>query len=268
LILKSVKVGSAVASYRSVGSGKPVLYLHGFPTSSYLWRDVMQVVATNYEAIAVDFPGFGDSELLSDGHTWERLKAWVGDFVDALNIAPVHLAVHDWGGLIGLPWMCEQPEKVRSLFITDTSFSPKDRWHFLAQQWRAPDTGEESIGAIAHEGLEALLSSVTPGIERAAVDEYWKCLATQPHRAAKLEMYRSLEFEMFEPYMDIFHKTAGGRSRVVWGGNDFFVPPKVAERFGERLEAEVTVLKGVSHFPQEDAGTEVGRLHLEFLKGL
>ncbi len=245
-----------------------MLYLHGFPTSSYLWRDVMQIVSTSFEAFALDFPGFGDSELLPEGHTWAQLKSWVGDFVDALNIAPVHLAVHDWGGLVGLPWMCEQPEKVRSLLITDTSFSPKDRWHFLAQQWRAPVTGEESIGAITHDGLEALLSSITPGIEQASVDEYWKCLATEQHRAAKLQMYRSLEFEMFEPYMDTFPKIAGGRSRVVWGGNDMFVPSKVAQRFGERLGAEVTVLEGVSHFLQEDAGSEVGRLHLEFLKTL
>lgn len=261
---RSVDVAGAKAAYRESGQGEVVLYLHGFPTSGYLWRDVM-VELSGFRAIAPDFPGFGDSDLMGRPHTWEGLKSWVTQFLDVLDIEEVHLGVHDWGGLIGLPWMCENPARVKTLLITDTSFSPRDRWHALATQWREPGVGEEIIGQITKEGLGSLLSVSGSELPEDAIVEYWKCLDSTAKQAAKLEMYRSLDFPMFEPYMADFPRVAGGKTCIVWGESDPFVPAKVAGRFGETLGTEPTVLHGAGHFLQEDQGREVGILHSEFL---
>lgn len=259
-------IDGAGVAVREEGTGEPVLYLHGFPTAGYLWRKVAGVVGSSYRTIAPDYPGYGDSELLKGSHTWEALVEWTDSFVDALDIAPVHLAVHDWGGLIGLAWAAKNPDKVRSLFITDTSFRAKDRWHGLAAEWRKPGVGEELIGSLDLERFRSLIAAFGPTDEE-AVNEYFKGLVSDERKAAKLEMYRSLEFEMFTPLEPLLPEVAPGKVRVVWGANDPLLSQKLALRFGDRLGAEVKFVEA-GHFLQEERGEEVGRLHLEFLDSL
>jgi haloalkane dehalogenase len=263
----TARVGENDFVYRETGEGDPVLYLHGFPTSGYLWRQVMVPVSSNYRTIAPDMPGFGESPLMDRAHTWENLIEWVDAFVDSMKIAPVHLGVHDWGGLIGLAWACIHPEKVRSLLITNTSFRAKDEWHGLAQQWREPEVGDELIGGMTEEGFKSLLSA-TGNMGEESMDEYWKGLSTLERRTAKLEMYRSLEFKMFEPLEPKLPEVAAKGARVVWGGADPLLHSKFALRFGDRLGAEVTILQDVGHFLQEERGEELGKIHADFLNSL
>lgn len=266
-MIQKVTVGGIEAAYRESGSGEPVLYLHGFPTSSYLWRDVMQQVGRGYRAIAPDLPSFGESALLDGPHTWESMIEWTDAFVETLKLAPVHLAVHDWGGLIGLAWASLNPEKVSSLLITDTSFRSTDHWHAMAREWRKEGVGEELIGEMNEAGFRAFVSMVTP-VEDHALAEYWKGLSTTKRRAAKLELYRSLEFEMLAPLEPKLPKVAPGRVLVVWGEPDPVLSTKLALRFGEKLGADVKIIEGAGHFLQEQAGGRVGYLHKEFLDSL
>ena len=99
--------------FREAGdAGAPVaLLLHGYPNSSYLWKDVLPAVAdAGWRAVAPDFAGFGDSPLdargAARGPTTSRA---LDDFVAHHGLAPVALVAHDWGGLIGLRWACERP---------------------------------------------------------------------------------------------------------------------------------------------------------------
>lgn len=265
--VQTVEIGGRVAAFREKGDGDSILYLHGFPTSGYLWRHVMEVTSERYRAVACDFPGFGDSEVMERPHTWENLIDWLDSFVDAAGLAPVHLGVHDWGGLIGLAWACRHPMKVSSLLITNTSFRAKDRWHALAQQWREPGVGEEMIGDITFDGFSNLVGVIS-SVPEDALQEYWKGMATPERRAAKLQMYRSLDFEMLAPLEPLLPDVASGRVLVVWGGGDPFLSTKLGFRFGARLGCDVTVIDDAGHFLQEDRGEHLGRLHLEFLAGL
>lgn len=226
----------------------------------------MEAVASSHRAIAPDLPSFGDSDLKGP-HTWESLVAWTDEFVEAAGIAPVHLAVHDWGGLIGLAWACLHPQKVRSILITDTSFRSSDSWHAMAVQWRTPGVGEQLIGEMTQEGFRSFMTLVAP-LEDAAISEYWKGLSTPERRAAKLELYRSLDFEMLAPLEGKLPDVAPGRVLVVWGESDPVLPTKIAHHFGERLSADVKVLEGAGHFLQEQRGPELGRLHRDFLDSL
>ena len=263
----TARIGGLEFAFREAGDGDPVLYLHGFPTSGYLWRDVMTPVSSSFRTIAPDMPGFGESPLMDRPHTWENLIGWIDEFVDELGIAPVHLGVHDWGGLIGLAWACLNPDKTRSLLITNTSFRSKDEWHGLAQQWRAPGTGEEMIGGMTEEGFRGLLSA-TGSMDDESISEYWKGLSTLERRVAKLDMYRSLEFKMFEPLEPKLPEVAAKGARVVWGGADPLLHYKFALRFGKLLGAEVTILEDVGHFLQEERGTQLGEVHRDFLEAL
>ena len=100
-------------AYRELGAGPPVLLLHGWPTSSFLWRDVMAPIARANRVIALDLPGFGGSDK-PRGRAL-RLRASSSGrstgFLDALEIDEVGLAVHDLGGPIGVHWAVGRPER-------------------------------------------------------------------------------------------------------------------------------------------------------------
>src|SRR5687767_8118156 len=116
-----------------------VLLIHGFPESSYMWRELLgPVAAAGWRATAPDLAGFGDSPVDPPG-TWTRHVEAVERFrADAGLQEPLVLVVHDWGGLIGLRWACDHPEAVRALVISDTGFFSDGKWHDLAAAMRTP----------------------------------------------------------------------------------------------------------------------------------
>ena len=117
------------------GEGAPVLLLHGEPTSSYLWRNVIPpLVAHGYRAIAPDLIGFGRSDKPEDAgwYSYDRHVASIEQLVDALDLEGITLVVHDWGGPIGLRFAVEHEELVDRLVILDTGIGggrpPSEAW--------------------------------------------------------------------------------------------------------------------------------------------
>ncbi len=100
---RSVEVDGLRLHYLESGSGEPVLLLHGWPTSSFLYRNVIGHVAQNSRAIALDLPGFGSSDKPLDASYSFRFYSRVLDgFLSALGIDKTSLVVHDLGGPVGL----------------------------------------------------------------------------------------------------------------------------------------------------------------------
>ncbi|MDH3728613.1 MAG: alpha/beta hydrolase [Myxococcales bacterium] len=113
---------------REEGHGEPVLLLHGVPSSSFLFRKMLTPIAeAGFRAISFDFPGVGLSDKPKDlAYDWHALSKWVGRVVDALELPPVHLVVHDIAGPIGVEWAIHNPVKVRSVTITNTLLDVAD----------------------------------------------------------------------------------------------------------------------------------------------
>src|SRR5215210_9139579 len=136
--------------YRESGpaDGPVALLLHGFPESSYMWHGVLPAMGeAGWRAVAPDFAGNGDSPPDPPG-TWERHVESVERVRGELGIERCVPVVHDWGGLIGLWWACEQPDAVQALVISSTGFFPDGRWHGMAKALQEPHTGEQMIGAL------------------------------------------------------------------------------------------------------------------------
>ena len=201
--------------------GDPVLCIHGFPESSYMWQRLLPALAeAGYRALAPDLPGFGDSSPDPPG-TWERHVDALERFRQALGIEQAVLIVHDWGGLVGLRWACDHPGGASALVISDTGFFADGRWHGMAKALRTEGTGEELIGQFTREGLGALLSSLSPGFDEASADEYWKAFASDEGRQGLLDLYRSGDFEKLEPYAGKL-AALGLPAICLWGENDEF----------------------------------------------
>jgi haloalkane dehalogenase len=245
--------------------GLPVLLVHGFPESSYMWHDLLPALAEEgFRAVAPDLPGYGDSPPDRPG-TWERHMDALTRFRDELGLGPVALVVHDWGGLIGLRWACDNPGAVTAIVASNTGLFPEGKWHGFAEAMRAEGQGEELMGQMNRDGLAATLRAQSDGFDDEAIDEYWKAFETEDGRMGILEMYRSGDFEKLEPYR--------GRLAALevpflalWGEDDPFAPIAGAYRFQKEIPgARVVSVEGAGHFVYADAPERCSREIVAFL---
>jgi haloalkane dehalogenase len=260
----SVKKADGIA-YREAlpdawdGAGRTALFLHGYPTSSYLWRNVLPAVAAaGCRAVAPDLPGFGDSPPNLAG-TWERQVENLERFRHALDLDRVILGVHDWGGLIGLRWACDHPSAVEALVITDTGFFPDGRWHGMANTLRTEGEGEQLVANVNRDLFAMALRQISPSLPDDAVDEFFKAYGDDHRKQNQLDLYRSGDFEKLEPYRGKL-TGLGVPAKIVWGAKDEFAPIGGAYRFTKELpDAELVVLDEAGHFLMEDEPERVAR---------
>jgi len=250
------------------GSGPTAFFLHGYPTSSYLWRNVLPAVsAAGYRAIAPDLPGFGDSPPDLPG-TWERQVEHVERFRRALELDRVVLGVHDWGGLIGLRWACDHPDAVSGLVLTDTGFFPDGRWHGMARTLRTEGEGEQFLANVNRELFATVLRHISPAIPDDAVEEFWKAYGGEERKRSQLDLYRSGDFSKLEPY-DGRLAALGLPTLILWGAKDEFAPVGGAYRFQKQLpDTRLVVLEDAGHYLMEDDPVRVGAEIRGFLESL
>jgi haloalkane dehalogenase len=250
------------------GEGPVALLLHGYPTSSYLWRNVLpEVAAAGYRAIAPDLPGFGDSPPDLPG-TWERHVEHVAQLHRALGLDRVALVVHDWGGLIGLRWACDNPDSVAALVISDTGFFPDGRWHGIARTLRTEGEGETFLEHMNRELLALGLKQVCPSMPEDAIEEFWKAYGDEDRRRAHLDLYRSGDFSKLEPYSGKLG-ALGVPTLLLWGAKDEFAPIGGAHRFRKQIpDAQLVVLEDAGHYLMEDHPVRVAREIRSFLERL
>jgi haloalkane dehalogenase len=247
------------------GSGPTLLLLHGYPTSSYLWRSVLgEAAQAGYRAIAPDLPGFGDSPPDLPG-TWEHQIENVERFRLALGLERLTLGVHDWGGLIGLRWACDHPGVVSALVITDTGFFPEGKWHGMANTLRTEGEGETLLENVNDELLATFMRQISPSIGDDVIAEICKAYADPERRQGQLDLYRSGDFSKLEPYRGKL-AALGVPTLIVWGAKDEFAPVAGAYRFHKEIPGStLVVLEDAGHFLMEDDPARVTREIRDFL---
>lgn len=115
-----VEVNGKRMAYVEMGEGAPILFQHGNPTSSYLWRNIMPELASHGRCIAVDLIGMGDSEKLDnpgpDSYRYVEHRDFLFGAWEALGVNDnVTLVIHDWGSALGFDWASQHPDKVRGI---------------------------------------------------------------------------------------------------------------------------------------------------------
>ncbi len=115
-----VKIAGCSLAYQDFGIGAPMVFLHGNPTSSFLWRNITAPLSSHYRCIAPDLIGMGDSEKLvpsgPDRYSFFEHRTFVEGFMEALHLdEPVVLVLHDWGSALGFDWASRHPERVRGI---------------------------------------------------------------------------------------------------------------------------------------------------------
>ena len=266
-----ITTAAGLAYREALPTGEPVgtlLCLHGYPESSHMWQAVLSAAArAGWRALAPDLPGYGDSPLGDAGAqagTWESHVAAVERFHAALDLGPVVLCVHDWGGLIGMRWACDHPGHVRGLVVSAAGFFSFGKWHGLADAMRTPGQGEELMAGMTREGFGAMLASVSR-MDDAAVDACWKAYDGDERRAAHLVLYRSGDFEKLTPYEGRL-AALGVPALLVWGAEDPMAPLKGGRVLRDELPgSRLVVLENEGHFIFDDAPALTAGLVAGFL---
>jgi haloalkane dehalogenase len=246
--------------------GPVALLVHGFPQSSYMWRDTLPALAAaGWHGLAPDLAGFGDSPPDPPG-TWERQVEALESFRRERGVERCVPVMHDWGALIGLRWACEHADAVAGLVISCSGFFPDGKWHGMAKSLRTPGVGEQLLGGLDRAGFGAVLRASSEAFDGDAVDEYWKALSDEAHRRNALELYRSGDFEKLAGYrladLDV-------PVLLLWGELDEFAPLTGAHRFERELpDTELVVVEGAGHFVWDEHPERCARALTAFLERL
>lgn len=255
--------------YVEQGSGEPVLLLHGWPTSSYLWRNLLAPIAAKNRVIAIDLPGFGRSDKPTDAsYSFRFYDRVLTGFLDSVGAERVGLGVHDLGGPVGMFWAARHPERVRSLALLNTLVYARPSLAVVAFVAAARIPGPRSW-LTSPRGLRfAMRYGVNhkDRLSEEAITAYQEPFAGRDARVALRKAGTGLhpggmkEVERWLP-------GAGIPVRIIYGEKDRILPD--VARTMRKVEAdvgfaEVTKLPDCGHFIQEERPTEIAGMLAAF----
>lgn len=110
--------------WEEMGSGRPILFLHGNPTSSFLWRSVLPEVQEVGRCVAPDLIGFGRSGKPDIGYRFADHARYLEAWIDAVGLNDIVIVGHDWGGALGFDWAARHPHRVRGVAFMETIVKP------------------------------------------------------------------------------------------------------------------------------------------------
>jgi cis-3-alkyl-4-acyloxetan-2-one decarboxylase len=255
----------------------PLLFLHGNPTWSYLWRrPLADLSAGGHRCVALDHMGFGRSEKppRMSAYTLERHVENTLAVIDELDLRDVTLVAHDWGGPIGLGAFLERPERLRAAVLMNT-------WAWELPSWLPPFLREfrrEGLGEILALGGNLSVESIPGGMSRRDPDpvmmeayrapfpDYWS-------RAGTLAFQREIpltERDRSAPMIASIHERLPGLDvpvLLVWGMRDPVFQPVFLDQWRELFpRAEVAEIEDASHFVVEDRPDAVTAAIERFLR--
>ena len=279
---KSIK-GKSIA-YIDVGDGAPIVLLHGNPTSSYLWRNVIPHLEGIGRVIAPDLIGHGDSEKLPDSEGPERYSfeisyEYLAGLLEELNITEdVTLVIHDWGSALGFHWAKHHPEAVKGIAYMEAIVCPVtwDDWPESARgifKGFRSDKGEDLV-LQRNMFVEAVLpSSVIRQMGEEEMNQYRKAFIRVADRQPTLNWPRQIPIDGEPPHMVDLVASYGE-----WMASNQELPKLFinaapgsiltgkALKFCRTWPNQKEVTVAGTHFIQEDSPAEIGIAVAEWLK--
>ena len=267
--------------YVDEGEGEVVLMLHGNPSWSFLYRDLIGELQRDHRTVAPDHIGCGLSDKPGDRAYDYTLASRVSDvsrLVEELDVRNITLVVHDWGGMIGMAWATRHADRVARLVVLNTAAFP------LPSGTRIPG----SLALARAPGLGALLVRGANAFSRGAVR---RCVTRQPmsdevaagylapydswaHRIAVHRFVQDIPLAAGDRAYAIVQRTADDLERladtplmICWGMQDFVFDRHFLDEWQRRFPAaEVHRFPDCGHYVLEDAGEEIVSLVRRFLE--
>jgi pimeloyl-ACP methyl ester carboxylesterase len=276
---QTVKVQGLDIFYREAGSrDKPsILLLHGYPTSSHMFRNLIAALSPDYHVVAPDFPGYGRSEqpaVAQFDYTFANLALVVEGFLAALKIEKYSIYLMDYGAPVGFRVAAKHPERVSALIIQNGNAYDeglREFWDPIKKYWADPTVAH---GA-ALEGFHSpagLKWQYTHGVKDAAKisPDNWNLDLSHLSRPENAKIQLALFYDYrtnvtLYPAWQQYFRTHQPPTLIVWGKNDHIFPPEGARPYLRDLKRAELHLLDTGHFALEEEGPAIARLMREFL---
>jgi haloalkane dehalogenase len=256
--------------YIDEGKGSPIVFFHGNPTWSFVYRNIVAGLRGRLRCVAVDYPGFGLSDRPDGyGYTPQEHAAVVGELLDHLELDGFVSVGHDWGGPISMAVVSSRPDRVRGVVLGNTWFWPIERLatkvfsRVMSTRWMQRRILERNYFV---ERLMPLAMATNLSAEE--MDHYRRVQPTPEARVGVAEFPRQLLAA--GPWLEELDRkvrsSLGSKpALLVWGMKDFGIPPRahiphIRSTFADSVLVELPRAK---HFIQEDAPDEIARAIVE-----
>lgn len=282
-----ITINGKKLAYVDYGEGDPIVFLHGNPTSSYLWRNIMPHLEDMGRLIAPDLIGMGDSDKLDnsgpDRYTFTEHTEYLYALFEELNLNNVTLVIHDWGSALGFNWAALNPEKIKSIVYMEAITGPIESWDDWPEQARKifqlfrSDAGEELVldKNFFVERVFAGDVGMHRALEKQELDTYIKPFKEEGEsRRPTLTWPRQIPIEgkpkevveIVKNYAKFMNETQIPKLFINADPGSILIGKQreIARQWPN--QKEVTVKGG--HFIQEVSPDEIGKFVREFLIGL
>jgi pimeloyl-ACP methyl ester carboxylesterase/ketosteroid isomerase-like protein len=276
---KSVEVDGVEIFYREAGpKGAPtVLLLHGFPSSSHMFRDLIPALADTYHVVAPDYPGFGLSGMPSPtefSYTFDHLAEVIGHWTEAIGVSKYTLYLHDYGAPVGFRLATARPDRVEGLVIQNGNLYLEGLSENLAPlnaymtaptpETEAPVRALLAAGTTRFQYVHGVRRPDEIEPENWIYDQYF--LDRPGNDEIQLALFRDYKTNppLYPEWQD-FLRTRRPPTLITWGANDPFFTPEGARAILRDLpEAELHLLD-TGHFALADHAAEIAGLTRSFL---
>lgn len=280
----SIEVLGSNMAYLETGTGEPVIFVHGNPSSSYLWRNVMPYIALQNRAIAVDLIGMGQSDKPDIDYTFADQYRYFSAFIDALNVKQVTLVGHDWGATLIWEYARQNPGKVRKLAFMEGVLPPAfpvasyesmgDEMGNMFRAFKDPVKGHKLV---VQDNM--FIEKVLPGFVNRTLGEdamriYRAPFAKEEDRKPVLAWPRQVpiagEPESTLKMLNVIDDFMGKTEMpilLMYADPGVVVPPKAVEWYVKKIPKLETVFIGQGlHFIQEDQPEAIGYALVDWMR--
>lgn len=276
---QTITVDGQTIFYREAGDKeKPtILLLHGFPTSSHMFRNVILALADKFHLVAPDYPGFGYSSMPpvdTFEYTFDHLAEIMDKFVTQIGLERYSLYVMDYGAPVGYRIAVKHPEKIEALIVQNGNAYDEglgEFWEPLRAYWSDP-TEKNKNALKKFLTLEATKWQYTHGVkdENAISPDNWihdQMLLDRPgNNEIQLQLFYDYKSNppLYPQWQEYFRKYQPP-TLVVWGRNDIIFPKEGAIPYQRDLENVQIHLLNTGHFALEEEGEQIAELISRFL---
>jgi pimeloyl-ACP methyl ester carboxylesterase len=277
---KTARVNQLDIFYREAGpqDAPVILLLHGFPTSSNMFRNLIPRLAGSFRVIAPDYPGFGQSSMpdrTSFDYTFENLTAVVDGLVHTLGLTRYSMYVMDYGAPIGYRLALLHPERVQALIVQNGNAYEEGLlqfWDPIKRYWADPSPENrvslhflvdlKSTRWQYEEGVQdtSLLDPTAWVVDQAGLDR-------PGNREIQMDLFLSYGTNVpLYPEFQAFFRKYQPPTLITWGKNDFIFPAAGAPPYQRDLKEVETHMLDTGHFALETHGEEIAALIERFLR--
>ncbi|MEM7053154.1 MAG: alpha/beta fold hydrolase [Pseudomonadota bacterium] len=254
-----------------IDAHQTVVMLHGNPTWSFYYRNVIEKLNDRFRCLALDHIGMGLSDRPDDAEYHYTLQSRVDDLSEWLDVVapsePIDLIVHDWGGAIGMSWAVNNPERVRRIVILNTwAFNiPPDETLPRSLSFARTGIGAFLINRFnAFSGLATRMATAKKLSKKIAHGLVAPYLGGPKQRLATLRFVQDIPLKASDPAWHVLaeterdlHRLADKPILIGWGAKDFVFNDRVLEEWQQHYpDAQLEYLEGVGHYTLEDAEPE------------